>query len=413
MGRPRKRRHTDEDATRPVSRRSKPSPTVNRQPTSPFMNMFEASSSSHQSPHHNQQLFAQPSLDFLDQSPGQDLPFLDLGSDYYNHVSSSAEMAMTYPALAPSCSDAGSLGSISASFDFNQSPVFDPSSYQSEDSNNPPSLYVGSHFSASPEAPASPPSDAAISGEYSAYQPGQPRKPAPTVSCGCISSLNFALESLSHLPQDVPTAMRVVRGASKVAQDVVSCVSCSGLNNPVTEPILMQSFQSFMILGALMPSACNAYAAIMEMVHNDVLAAKRENRTLFFSLRDLGGYYDAINPDDDLYAGHDMHSFDNQFLSPDVWRGVVCSILRLDVYGNPRNQGYRRRKSLREVLAVLEERSNERHAEMDRLNASGQMPKHTGYLFSHGEYQPTRKEDRHCLRVLHIARVALNNLVIA
>lgn len=353
-------------------------------------------------------------MNFIEQQPS-DLSFLDVMPDYYNH--SSAAMSMPSTTMATTCADQGTIAglpnTLAAPFDFSSN-LFDHGSYNSEDSANPPSLYVPSHFSASPEAPASPPSDVAGHSDTGVYHLSQPRKPAPTVSCGCVSSLNFALESLSHLPQEISTAMRVVRGAAKVAHDVACCVSCSGFNRPVTEPVPMQGYQSFMILGALVPSACNAYAAIMEMVHNEVGLAKAEKRSLFFSLRDIGGYWDNGSPDDAVFSDLDLGSFDNQFLAPDVWRGVVCSILRLDVYGNPKNPAYDRRRGLREVLHMLEQKSNQRHAEMDHLHAVGQMPKHTGYLFCQGS-QPTNisKEDRHCMRVLHMARIALNNLVIA
>src|SRR6478735_8940461 len=52
-------------------------------------------------------------------------------------------------------------------------------------------------------------------------------RPVPTVSCGCLSSLYLALESLGNLPAEVIPAMKVARNASKVAHDVIRCTVCS------------------------------------------------------------------------------------------------------------------------------------------------------------------------------------------
>lgn len=52
--------------------------------------------------------------------------------------------------------------------------------------------------------------------------------PVPVANCGCLSSLYLALDSLSRLPPDVLGAMRVARQATKIAHDVIKCRVCSG-----------------------------------------------------------------------------------------------------------------------------------------------------------------------------------------
>ncbi|KAI9903057.1 hypothetical protein N3K66_002409 [Trichothecium roseum] len=51
--------------------------------------------------------------------------------------------------------------------------------------------------------------------------------PVPVANCGCLSSLYLALDSLSRLPPDVLGAMRVARQATKIAHDVIKCRVCS------------------------------------------------------------------------------------------------------------------------------------------------------------------------------------------
>lgn len=249
-------------------------------------------------------------------------------------------------------------------------------------------------------------------------------KAIPSVSCGCLSTLYLALDSLSHLPTSATAAIRVARNATKVAHDVIRCPACS---QPVAEdpsvPVPIQSFQSLMLLATIVPSTCNAYASILEMVDVEQAAAKREARTLFFSFQDIGGAWGFVrSPSGDAHTHEcpDITALNNRRMDPDTWRTTMRAILRLDVYGFgeppddvPMSAASRFRHSgLRDVVRLLEDRSARRHDRMDRLFAAGRVPEHPGYLL-HQSYRPVPPEERQCIRVLEAARVALDNLVIS
>lgn len=238
----------------------------------------------------------------------------------------------------------------------------------------------------------------------------------PSVNCGCLSSLYLAIDSLSRLPDDVVSAMRVARHASKVAHDAVRCRSCLCANeDDVNSHPPIQSFQTLMLLATLIPSACNAYAAILEMVDAETTAAKKEKRTFRFVFKDLGGLWGYVGRCGKGCAI--LQSYNNSDMTPDMWRATIRALLRLDVYGMDAPDGLTKKDNyvqlgLKDVVTLLEERSHKRHQAIDSLVASGQLPSTSvpGVLWPKKQPAP---EDRHCLRVLETARIALDNLVIA
>lgn len=243
-----------------------------------------------------------------------------------------------------------------------------------------------------------------------------PPKAIPSIACGCLSSLYLALDSLSRLPTDIPSAMRIARNATKIAHDVIKCPHCSdSLHDDPLSPPPIQAFQNLMCLAALIPSACNAYASILEMLDDEAAAAKREGRTIYFSFRDIGGLYGSLGEHSQCSAAQNLH---NQWLSPDTWRTAMRSILRIDVYGFSADGGHRESSpvlyqlGLKDVVRLLDERSCRRHDKMDALVAQGRMP-NTHYIMMPGPYKPVPPEQRNCIKILEAARIALDNLVIA
>jgi hypothetical protein len=240
---------------------------------------------------------------------------------------------------------------------------------------------------------------------------GETPKAIPSVSCGCLSSLYLALDALSRLPPDIPSAMRVARNSTKVAHDVIQCPQCSAI--PIHDAIApppIQSFQNMMCIAALIPSACNAYAGILEMVDKERDAAKEGKRQILFSMKELG----CINDCDRLCSG--IASFNNRKLDPDLWRNCMRAILRADVYGleGPMSQqptAYYNKRGLKDVLRLMEERSRTRHAKLDELYAQGKVSTHSHFLMSN--YKPQPVEQRNCMTVMEAARTALDNLTIS
>ncbi|KAJ4060981.1 hypothetical protein NW756_001253 [Fusarium oxysporum] len=241
-------------------------------------------------------------------------------------------------------------------------------------------------------------------------------RPVPTVSCGCLSSLYLALESLGNLPAEVIPAMKVARNASKVAHDVIRCTVCSAslLDEP-TKPPPIQSFQNLMLLGALVPSACNAYARILEMVDEETTLAKLQGRTFWFSFKEIGGLWGCIGGTPKGCTTY--QSYNNKNMPPDMWRMTIRGLLRLDIYGLdekdqeiPGAMTYRQ-LGLKDVVGQLEERSKKRHDALDALHAAGHA-----HEAARGVIYPTKAcspAERNCTKVLETARIALENLVIA
>ncbi|KAF5603444.1 uncharacterized protein FSUBG_7210 [Fusarium subglutinans] len=246
--------------------------------------------------------------------------------------------------------------------------------------------------------------------------PTSSMRSVPTVSCGCLSSLYLALESLGNLPAEVIPAMKVARNASKVAHDVIRCTVCSAslLDEP-TKPPPIQSFQNLMLLGALVPSACNAYARILEMVDEETALAKLQGRTFWFSFKEIGGLWGCIGGTPGGCTTY--QSYNNKNMPPDMWRMTIRGLLRLDVYGLdekdqeiPGAMTYRQ-LGLKDVVGQLEERSKKRHDALDALHAAGHA-----HESARGVIYPTKAcspAERNCTKVLETARIALENLVIA
>lgn len=238
----------------------------------------------------------------------------------------------------------------------------------------------------------------------------------PTVPCGCLSSLYLALDSLTRLPDEVVPAMRVARNASKVAHDVIECPVCSRpLIDEPAKPPPIQCFQTLMLLGTLVPSACNAYASILEMVDAETAAAKKHGRSLWLSFKDIGGLWGRIGDNGGSCSA--IENYNNKNMEPDMWRLTIRGLLRLDVYGLdetdsnlPRNQRFIQ-PGLRDIVRQLEERSRKRHELLDALKAAG----HPNAGVSGVIYptKPCTPEQRTCVKVLETARIALDNLVIA
>ena len=237
------------------------------------------------------------------------------------------------------------------------------------------------------------------------------------VICGCLSSLYLALESLTHLPADVPSALRVARSTIKVAQGVIECPQCSSsFQGGMITPVPVQSFQNMMCLSALVPSACNAYALILEMVDDQTNLAKKEDRQLYFSFKDVGGLWslvaDAQGPCSVLKA------YDEKYLEPEIWRSTMRVILKLDVYGlggktgtSPAENIIHPQRGLKDVVDQMERTTRRRHDVLDEMIAAGKVPPHPKYLMN--SYKHVPPEERGCTRMVESARSALDNLAIS
>lgn len=422
MGRPRKRRNVDGESP-PPREASTPDEFVNV--TGPDLAAFPVSGyETHQT------LALDPALNLFEQPFNSGMDFLDLLPNPYDtlpeHQHHGHYQQPPQIWVANHEQYDGAMFPLQASgvdlldgIDFNDPEASTTVSKQFSDTMH---HYLASQYTHSPfDRPESTLSDRSTSvPSPEPYAQPHAMKPVPSVNCGCLSSLYLALDSLTHLPHDVTAAMRVARNASKVAHDVISCNSCSGpLLEEVSMPPPIQCFQNMMLLGALLPSACNAYAAILEMVDAETARAKEEGRNFWFTFKDVGGLWG--NMVDEGAGGQCglLQSYNNRSMPPDMWRTTIRAIMRLDVYGFGAvaeldiNTGYTQ-LGLKDVVALLDERSRERHDALDRMIASGQAAKEMPYvMFPGGVMRSIDPEQRNCYRIVEAARSALDNLVIA
>ncbi|KAL2144140.1 hypothetical protein VTI28DRAFT_9515 [Corynascus sepedonium] len=239
-----------------------------------------------------------------------------------------------------------------------------------------------------------------------------PPEPDCDPSCGCVSALYLAIESLRTLPKDVSEAMRVARSATKAAHDTVLCPVCGDPPlDPYAKPSI-QAFQSMMMLGALLPSVSNAYMRILSMVDAEAAAADRERRQIAFKLSKYGGLWGWMAKMDPVKCGA-AERLEGAMLEPILWRLTVRALLKLDVYGiNDFTPGVEvegtQQPGLKDIIKMLEERSRRRHMQLDALMQAGVITKNQcgGYIPLSSDDKPT------CLRIIDIAKKSMDDLVI-
>ncbi|KAK2002253.1 hypothetical protein LX36DRAFT_275266 [Colletotrichum falcatum] len=234
-------------------------------------------------------------------------------------------------------------------------------------------------------------------------------------SCSCLSRLFLSLDALSRLPNDVKMAMGIARSAARVAHSVIHCPACSVTD--ITQPPPMQAFQNMMMLGAILPSTANAYAKILELIDNETARAIQQGRDIMFSFAEYG-WGETRRRDSTCDASQMV---ENGEMKPDTWRMSIRALLKIDIYGHDfeRNEGAGSTEpyhhlGLRDIIKQMEDRSNRRHNQLDDMVAAG-LPHpmlHTSQNLMVPEAIDDSRENRHCLKIIEIARVALDKLVI-
>ncbi|KAK4129544.1 hypothetical protein N657DRAFT_640198 [Parathielavia appendiculata] len=233
-------------------------------------------------------------------------------------------------------------------------------------------------------------------------------------TCGCLSALYLALNSLQTLPKDVCEAMRVARTATKTAHDTILCPVCGDppVGPNAIQPI--QAFQSVMMLGALLPSVSNAYMRILSMVDAEAAAADADRRQIPFSLSAYGGLWGMVAKMDPVKCKA-QERLEGALLEPILWRLTVRALLKMDVYGVndltagiDANVGFQQ-PGLKDIINMMEERSRRRHEQVDAMVAAGmiQKPKTMDYVpLSSTTDKPT------CMRIIDIAKRSMDELII-
>jgi len=273
--------------------------------------------------------------------------------------------------------------------------------------------YVHRTFGSFPDDSEAPPSS-------KTPDPNQSQKSLHSAQCQCLSSLYLGLDALANLPPEPFPAIRVARNGSKIAYDVVRCPSCSIplVHDPLAAPPI-ESFQNMMLLGAIIPSICNAYTRIVEQVDNVATEAQRGNQKLRFSFADLGGLWGKLIQVEKTCRV--ASSINDKDLDPPMWKKVVLATLRADIYGFTLKPGEEdsfgdqvqpfKHPGLKQVVRLLEERSRIRHEKLDTLAEQGQ---HCRDVFGNQAAEARADGKGHqCMRLIEVAKTALDRLVIS
>ncbi|EFQ26284.1 hypothetical protein CGRA01v4_05372 [Colletotrichum graminicola] len=232
-------------------------------------------------------------------------------------------------------------------------------------------------------------------------------------SCPCLSQMFLSLDALSRLPGDVKIARGIARSAARVARNVIRCPACSLTD--FTKPPPIQAFQNMMMLSAIFSSTTNAYAKILELIDNETARAIKEARNITFSFNEYGGLWGEMRCSAPrMVEGREM--------DPATWRVSTRALLRIDIYGYDfeRKDGAGSTEpyhylGLRDIIKQMEDRSNRRHDQLHAMVAAG-LPHpmlHTCQTLMVPEGKDGSRENRHCLKIIDMARIALDKLVIS
>ncbi|RYP05467.1 hypothetical protein DL764_003816 [Monosporascus ibericus] len=284
-----------------------------------------------------------------------------------------------------------------------------------------PALFMATDQPVSEPVPGLSPPNSASSGT-----PDSSSAACPVGSCNCMASLCLALDSMQKLPtDDVTEAVRQTRQATRTAYLVVNCVVCALRLEPPTAArdggptaSAVSSFQTLMLLAALIPSIVHAYERILAAIDREAADAQRARRHLVFRLGGLGGFW---GPMASRECGATA-AYEHREMEPAMWRLVIRALLKLDVYGlsetacaaNPPGSQLAVAHAdplhlgLRDIVTMMETRSKARHALVDAMALSGVLPEPPCAFKLHrpGE-TPT------CQQIIAIAKRSVEQLVIA
>jgi hypothetical protein len=236
--------------------------------------------------------------------------------------------------------------------------------------------------------------------------------------CSCLASMYLSLASLQDFPSDIVTALRTVRSACATAAGSIWCQSCGTvvLENP-NPPI--ESFQNVMLLGTILPIIANGYQRLLQMIDDETTTAESLGKTKTFRFRDYGGMCGQKATTEDSVECFENGKFSKPIeMSPTKWRTTVRALLRVDIYGHEQ-PGFKH-KGLKDLVAEMENRQKTRHAMLDaHIAARGANAQQTGpfsaiqFTGGHGHMKCAGEQTHGCLQILQIAKVAIDNLIIA
>lgn len=231
--------------------------------------------------------------------------------------------------------------------------------------------------------------------------------------CNCLASMYLSLAALQQFPTDIVLALRTVRAAAATAAQSIWCHSCGSVVLETTTPPI-ESFQNTMLLGTILPIIANGYGRLLKMIDDETDFAIATGQTKVFKFKDYGGLFVQEESMPEYTGCCDQNLSKNDVdMSPAQWRTTLRGLLRVDIYGH--EQGTFKHKGLKDLVAEMEYRQRIRHDLMDAQEAAGTLPTHVlGHgLFTNQKEKCLGEKTRGCLEILKIAKIAIDNLVIA
>ena len=239
-----------------------------------------------------------------------------------------------------------------------------------------------------------------------------PQRTAALAPCSCLASMYLSLASLQQFPTDIVAALATVRGAAATAANSLWCPQCgSVLLGTATPPI--ESFQNTMLLGTILPIIANGYGRLLKMIDTETDEAITLGQTKTFRFHDYGGMCGRQESIQQAMTCVEKELLFNAVeMPPAQWRTTVRALLRVDIYGHEQ-PGFKH-KGLKDLVGEMEYRQRTRHEMIDAQIADGTLdPTEVGHgLFSDGS-RCLGERTRGCIEILKIAKIAIDNLVIA
>jgi hypothetical protein len=233
--------------------------------------------------------------------------------------------------------------------------------------------------------------------------------PAPAVPCSCLAGMYLALASLQQFPTDIISALRTVRTAAATAAGCIWCPQCGSVVVDQVQPGI-DGFQNIMLLGTLLPIIAHGYQKLIYLIDQEADAAVATGRTKTFEFQEYGGLcLNQTTIQGEMACIEKEIMFTPVEMAPMQWRTTVRALLRVDIYGHDTpSYNY---KGLKGLVEEIEQRQKARHDWLDTL------PEDVREV-SLGVFGPQQRmclgEQTHgCLQILEMAKLALNNLVIA
>lgn len=244
-------------------------------------------------------------------------------------------------------------------------------------------------------------------------------------SCSCLASMYLSLASLQQWPSDIATALKTVRGACATAAASIWCPQCGTVMLENTSPPI-EAFQNIMLLGTILPIIANGYQRLLQMVDDETNTAESMGQMKTFNFLDYGGLCGqqvtvakTLGP----ACAEKEGLFKIVEMPPQQWRTTVRALLRVDIYGHEQ-PGFKH-KGLKDLVAEMESRQRTRHDMLDARVAAlggdsvlvgpfGALKTPLGSAHGGHRYMECGEEKTHgCLQILQIAKVAIDNLIIA